>query len=90
MWKHYVAGVVPGLVLNGIWTIFTGRYGFGVISTTIFLLPFGLLAGFLGHMADKSKSKQPPKAFRDVAISFVLGILFVIVGLLILVDSFYW
>jgi len=74
MWKHYVAGVVPGLVLNI-------RYGFSGNTTIFSLLFVGLLAGFIGHMEAQSKSKQPPKALRDVTTSFVLGTLFVIVGL---------
>jgi RsiW-degrading membrane proteinase PrsW (M82 family) len=80
MWKHYVAGVIPGLVLNVIWAIYRGRYVVWVedlIMTTIILLPFGLLAGFVGHLV----SKHPPQALRDVVISFLLGILFLVAGL---------
>ena len=88
MWKHYVAGVVPGFVLNVLWAIYRGRYVVWVedlFLTTIFTLPFGLLAGFIGHLV----SKQPPKALRDVVISFLLGILFLLAGLFLLSKIIY-
>lgn len=55
------------------------------IFFTIFTLPFGLLAGFIGHLV----SKQPPKALRDVVISFLLGILFLLAGLFLLSKIIY-
>jgi hypothetical protein len=82
MWKYYIAGIAPSLVYIVISAIQWGFYDvWGLIIIIIFTLPFGLLAGFVGHMVAKAKSKQPPQVLRDVVISFILGILFLVAGL---------
>ena len=75
MWKHYLAGVMPGLVLNIFWAIYTSSTEYLLISAII-LLPGGLLAGFIGHMVEGKASKNPPQTFRDVVMSLMLGIIF--------------
>ena len=83
MWKHYLAGIVPGLVVNIILALswmssFMREEYLLLFFFTFFTLPVGLLAGFVGHMIARVKSKQPPQSFRDVKTSFVLGILFLV------------
>jgi hypothetical protein len=88
MWKHYVAGISPSIVLRlcAAFTLvpFLGLWRNELRITTIIMYVPGFLAGLVGHLVAVRKSKQPPQTFRDVMVSFVLGILFAIPSLIFL------
>ena len=75
MWKHYLAGIMPGLVIGGIAKIFS--HG-GFLILAILSIPGKLIAGFIGHIVHlvaNKKSYQLPQPFTFVRISLVLGTL---------------